>query len=35
VCAAAGKKLEWDAQKTRFTNWPEADELINPPYRAR
>jgi len=30
----AGKKLEWDAQKMRFTNCPEADELINPPYRA-
>jgi predicted dehydrogenase len=29
----AGKKLEWDAQKMRFTNCPEADELINPPYR--
>lgn len=30
----AGKKLEWDAQKMRFTNCPEADQLINPPYRA-
>jgi predicted dehydrogenase len=29
----AGKKLEWDAQKMRFPNCPEADELINPPYR--
>jgi predicted dehydrogenase len=30
----AGKKLEWDAQQMRFTNCPEADELVNPPYRA-
>jgi predicted dehydrogenase len=30
----AGKKLEWDAQNMRFTNCPEADEFINPPYRA-
>jgi predicted dehydrogenase len=30
----AGKELEWDAQKMRFTNCPEAEELLNPPYRA-
>jgi len=30
----AGKRLEWDAQKMRFTNCPEADHLLNPPYRA-
>jgi predicted dehydrogenase len=30
----AGKKLEWDAQEMRFTNCPEADELIHPAYRA-
>jgi hypothetical protein len=30
----AGKKLEWDARQMRFTNCPEAEEFINPPYRA-
>jgi predicted dehydrogenase len=30
----AGKKLEWDTQKMRFTNCPEADAFIHPPYRA-
>jgi len=28
-----GTKLEWDAENLRFTNCPEANELINPPYR--
>jgi predicted dehydrogenase len=30
----AGKKLEWDTQKMRFTNCPEANDLLQPPYRA-
>ena len=29
-----GVKLEWDAANTRFTNCPEANQHINPPYRA-
>jgi predicted dehydrogenase len=29
----AGTKLEYDAENTRFPNCPEADKLINPPYR--
>ncbi len=28
-----GTKLEWDAQAMRFTNCPEANEFLNPPYR--
>jgi predicted dehydrogenase len=28
-----GTKLQWDAEKTRFGNCPEADPYINPPYR--
>jgi hypothetical protein len=28
-----GVKLEWDAQKVQFTNCPEANEHVNPPYR--
>jgi hypothetical protein len=28
-----GTKLEWDAQATQFTNCPEANQHINPPYR--
>jgi len=28
-----GVKLEWDAQKMRFTNSLEANQFINPPYR--
>jgi predicted dehydrogenase len=30
----AGKKLEWDTQKMRFTNCPEANDFLQPPYRA-
>jgi predicted dehydrogenase len=30
----AGTKLEWDAERMRFPNCPEADALVNPPYRA-
>jgi predicted dehydrogenase len=30
----AGTKLEWDAKRTRFTNCPEANQYVNPPYRA-
>jgi predicted dehydrogenase len=30
----AGTKLEYDAENTKFPNCPEADKLINPPYRA-
>ena len=30
----AGTKLEWDAEKLRFTNCEEANQLVNPPYRA-
>jgi predicted dehydrogenase len=30
----AGTKLEWDAENVRFTNCPEANQFINPPYRA-
>jgi predicted dehydrogenase len=29
-----GVKLEWDAQNMRFTNSAEANQLVNPPYRA-
>ncbi|MBM4031535.1 MAG: Gfo/Idh/MocA family oxidoreductase [Planctomycetes bacterium] len=28
-----GTKLEWDAEKVQFTNCPEANQFINPPYR--
>ena len=28
-----GTKLEWDAEKMRFTNCPEANQYVNPPYR--
>ncbi len=28
-----GQKLEWDSEKMRFTNCPEANQFINPPYR--
>lgn len=30
----AGTKLEWDAEKMRFTNSSEANQHVNPPYRA-
>jgi predicted dehydrogenase len=30
----AGTKLEWDAKRTRFKNHSEANQYINPPYRA-
>jgi hypothetical protein len=29
-----GVKLHWDAQAMKFTNVPEANQYINPPYRA-
>ena len=29
-----GTKLQWDARRQRFTNCPEANQFINPPYRA-
>ena len=29
----AGTKLDWDATKLQFTNCPEANPFINPPYR--
>jgi predicted dehydrogenase len=29
-----GKTLEWDAREMRFTNCPEANLLVNPPYRS-
>jgi predicted dehydrogenase len=28
-----GQKLEWDAEKMQFTNCPEANALVSPPYR--
>ena len=28
-----GRKLEWDAEKMQFTNCPEANAFLNPPYR--
>jgi len=28
-----GTKLEWDAEKMQFTNSPEANQYVNPPYR--
>jgi len=28
-----GRKLEWDSKNMRFANCPEANQLINPPYR--
>ena len=30
----AGTKLAWDAAKAQFTNGPEANAFVNPPYRA-
>jgi predicted dehydrogenase len=30
----AGTKLKWNAEKMAFTNSPEANQLVNPPYRA-
>ena len=30
----AGAKLEWDAQNMQFTNCSEANQYVNPPYRA-
>jgi predicted dehydrogenase len=29
-----GQKLEWDADRARFTNFAEANQQLNPPYRA-
>ncbi|NOY58684.1 MAG: Gfo/Idh/MocA family oxidoreductase [Calditrichaeota bacterium] len=34
VALRMGKKIEWDAEKMQVTNLPEANALINPPYRA-
>jgi predicted dehydrogenase len=28
-----GRRLEWDSVNMRFTNCPEANKLVNPPYR--
>jgi hypothetical protein len=28
-----GTKLEWDAQAMKFTNRPEANAFVDPPYR--
>lgn len=33
VAMKAGKKLEWDAEKMRFPNAPEADALLHKEYR--
>ena len=33
VAYRVGKKLEWDPEKMRATNAPEADPLIRCPYR--
>jgi predicted dehydrogenase len=30
----AGTKLQWDAEAMRFTNSPEANQYLNPPYRS-
>ena len=30
----AGTKLEWDAPAMKFTNCPEANDYVQPPYRA-
>jgi hypothetical protein len=29
-----GTKLQWDAPNMRFSNLPEANKYVNPPYRA-
>jgi hypothetical protein len=29
----AGTKLEWDAEKVQFTNCPQANRFVDPPYR--
>jgi len=29
-----GQRLEWDAEQMRFTNFSEANQHVNPPYRA-
>ena len=34
IAQRTGKYLEWDADQGRFTNNPDANELLNPPYRA-
>jgi hypothetical protein len=28
-----GKKLQWDGPNMKFTNSPEANELVKPPFR--
>jgi hypothetical protein len=35
VALRAGKSLEWDGEKMRATNAPEADRFINTPYREK
>ena len=29
----AGQKLQWDTENMQFTNCPEANAFVNPPYR--
>lgn len=33
VTGETGQKLKWDATEERFTNSPEANRFVNPPYR--
>jgi len=33
IALRAKRKLIWDPKKMSFTNYPEADRFINPPYR--
>jgi len=28
-----GKRIEWDAEKMRITNLPDANRYVDPPYR--
>ena len=33
VALRVGKRIEWDAEKMQVKNCPEAESLINRPYR--
>ena len=33
IAVRVGRRLEWDAAKTRITNLPDANQYVDPPYR--
>lgn len=33
IAIRAGKRLEWDAKQTKFTNWDDANKLVTQPYQ--